>query len=54
MGPRSLDTLVPDQSTSLWILLVAAVALILGIAIRAWRAELKREKEEQERFNSSQ
>jgi hypothetical protein len=47
--PRSLDRFVLDQDTSLWIVLAAGVALILGLIFRAALAEQKRQRKEGER-----
>jgi membrane protein implicated in regulation of membrane protease activity len=46
MRRRSLDSFVLPQDVTLWIVLAAAVGLILGIVVRALRAERKREQEE--------
>jgi hypothetical protein len=46
---RSLDRFVLDQDTTVWIVLAAAIALILGLVLRAARAERKRQREDNER-----
>jgi len=43
-GP--LDNTVPEQGTTLAIILLAVVCLLAGIVIRSLRAEWKREREE--------
>jgi hypothetical protein len=49
IGRRALDDYVLPKDVTLWIVLLAALGLIVGIVIRAMRAEWKREREEQER-----
>ena len=48
IGRRALDDYVLPKDVTLWIVLLAALGLIVGIVIRAMRAEWKREREEQE------
>jgi hypothetical protein len=49
IGRRALDDYVLPKDVTLWIVLLAALGLIVGIVIRAMRAEWKREREEQDR-----
>jgi hypothetical protein len=44
MRQRALDDYVLDQNTTLWIVIGAAVCLILGIVVRAVLAERARER----------
>jgi hypothetical protein len=46
MRRRPLDDYVLDQNTTLWIVLGAAVCLILGIVLRAVLAERRKEREQ--------
>jgi hypothetical protein len=46
MRPRPLDNFVPEQDTTLWIVLAAVVCLVLGILARALWAERKKEREQ--------
>ncbi len=41
MRPRPLDQFATDQDTALWLVVAAAVCLVLGIVLRARLAERK-------------